>query len=186
MSELLLYTAQAPVVTEALERDGVSRVRKAYVDQKYGETAWVFQTAYAFFRREMALRIPPPPGAESPVWLYADSRWCFMGPDSVLMTFRIPRQQVLFFDQRVWNRILNLDYLGNDEKDEERFAKELKSIGLSNTHKLFSTSFYPMQKRRVRDSWKKLFSSAEGCPEEYLQAAVWELKKEWLLEVRNG
>ena len=109
-----------------------------------------------------------------------------MGPDSVLMTFRIPRQQVLFFDQRVWNRILNLDYLGNDEKDEERFAKELKSIGLSNTHKLFSTSFYPMQKRRVRDSWKKLFSSAEGCPEEYLQAAVWELKKEWLLEVRNG
>ena len=43
-----------------------------------------------------------------------------------------------------------------------------------------------MQKRRVRDSWKKLFSSAEGCPEEYLQAAVWELKKEWLLEVRNG
>ena len=31
-----------------------------------------------------------------------------------------------------------------------------------------------------------LFSSAEGCPEEYLQAAVWELKKEWLLEVRNG
>ena len=46
MSELLLYTAQAPVVTEALERDGVSRVKKAYVDQKYGETAWVFQTAY--------------------------------------------------------------------------------------------------------------------------------------------
>ena len=74
----------------------------------------------------------------------------------------------------------------NDEKDEESFARELKNIGLNNTHKLFSTSFYPMQKRRVRDSWKKLFTSAEGCPEEYLQAAVWELKKEWLLEVRNG
>ena len=185
-TDVILYTAQSPVVLETLERDGVSRVKLAYIDRKYGDTSWVFQEAYSFFRQNASALLPKPDGAESPIWLFADSRWCFMGPDSVLMTFRIPRQQVLFFDQRVWNRILNLDYLGNDEKDEESFARELKNIGLNNTHKIFSTSFYPMQKRKVRDSWKKLFSSAEGCPEEYLQAAVWELKKEWLLEVRNG
>ena len=185
-TDVILYTAQSPVVLETLERDGVSRVKLAYIDRKYGDTSWVFQEAYSFFRQNASALLPKPDGAESPIWLFADSRWCFMGPDSVLMTFRIPRQQVLFFDQRVWNRILNLDYLGNDEKDEERFAKELKSIGLSNTHKLFSTSFYPMQKRRVRDSWKKLFTSAEDCPEEYLQAAVWELRKDWLIDVKNA
>ncbi|MBR3164857.1 MAG: DUF3841 domain-containing protein [Lachnospiraceae bacterium] len=184
--DVILYTAQQPVVLEALERDGRSVVRREYIDKKYGDTSWVFQEAYSFFRQTASTMLPKPEDAESPVWLFADSRWCFMGPDSVLMTFQIPRQQVLFFDQRVWNRILNLEYLGKNEKDEEGFSRELKNIGLSNTHKLFSTSFYPMQKRKVRDSWKKLFTSAEGCPEEYLQAAVWELKKEWLLEVRNG
>ncbi len=184
MSELLLYTAQAPVVMEALGRDGVSRVRQAYVDKKYGDTAWVFRTAYAFFSREMALRIPPPPGAESPVWLYPDSRWCFMGPDSILMSFRVPEEQVLFFDQRLWNRILNLEYLGKDEAEETRFQRELRSIGLESTHKVFSTAFYPLQKRKIQDSWKRLFTASD-CPEAYRQAAVWELRKEWLVEARG-
>ena len=186
MTEVTLYTAQQPVVLEALERDGVSRVKLAYIEKKYGDTAWSFKEAYSFFREWAAGILPQPEGAESVIWLYPDSRWCFMLPDSLLMTFRIPEEQVLFFDQRVWNRILNLEYIGKDEKDEERFEKELKNIGLSSTHKLFSTSFYPMQKRKVRDSWKKLFTSSEGCPKEYLQAAVWELRKDWLVDIKNA
>ena len=66
MAEILLYTAQQPVVLEALERDGVSRVRREYIDKKYGDTAWSFQEAYAFFRREMAQRIPPSRGGRIP------------------------------------------------------------------------------------------------------------------------
>ena len=183
---VILFSSQAPVVLEALERDGRSVVRREYIDKKYGDSSWVFQEAYSFFRQNVPVQVPKPEDAESPVWLFRDSRWCFMGPDSLLMTFRIPRDRVIFFDHRVWNRILNLEYLGRDQKDEERFEKELRNIGLTGTHKLFSTSFYPMQKRRVRDSWKTLFCSAEGCPEEYLQAAVWELRKEWLVEVRGA
>ena len=185
-AEVILFTSQQPVVLEALERNGRSVVRREYIDKKYGDTSWVFQEAYSFFRQNASALLPKPEDAESPVWLYRDSRWCFMGPDSLLMTFRIPREQLLFFDRRVWNRILNLEYLGKSEKDERNFENELIRLGLNNTHKLFSTSFYPMQKRKVRDSWKTLFTSAEGCPEEYLQAAVWELRMEWLLEVQGG
>jgi hypothetical protein len=185
-AEVTLYTAQSPIVLETIERDGVSRVKLVYIDKKYGDTAWSFREAYSFFREQASSVLPRPEESESAVWLYADSRWCFMTPDSLLMTFRIPEEQVLFFDRRVWNRILNLEYLGKDAKDEERFEQELKNLGLSGTHKLFSTAFYPVQKRKVRDSWKRLFSSAEGCPREYLQAAAWELRKEWLVEVRGA
>jgi hypothetical protein len=186
MTDAVLYTAQQQVVLDTIEREGVSRVKLAYIDKKYGDTAWSFREAYSFFRETASGILPRPEEAESAIWLFPDSRWCFMGPDSLLMTFRIPRDQVLFFDQRVWNRILNLEYIGKDPADEARFAAELKNIGLDSTHKLFSTSFYPLQKRKVRDSWKRLFSSAEGCPESYLQAAVWELRKEWLIEVRSA
>ena len=182
MADVLLYTAQQPVVLETIGRDGVSVVRKEYIEKKYGETSWSFNEAYSFFRREMAVRIPPPPGAESPVWLFCDRRWTFASPGSVLMTFRIPEENLVFFDQRVWNRILNLEYIGKDAADETRFARELAGMGLSSTHKLFTTAFFPIQKRTVRDSWKRLFATGD-CPETDREAAVWELRKEWLAEV---
>ena len=181
MADVLLYTAQQPVVLEALERDGVSRVRREYIDKKYGDTAWSFQEAYAFFRREMAQRIPRPEGAESPIWLFCDSRWTFASPGSVMMTFRIPEELLLFFDQRVWNRILNLEYLGRDAADEARFAREIAGMGVSDVTKLFANAFYPMQKRKVQESWKRLFSTGD-CEETNREAAAWELKKEWLVD----
>ena len=181
MADILLYTAQQPAVLEAIERDGVSVVRREYIEKKYGETSWSFNEAYSFFRREMALRIPPPPGAESPVWLFCDSRWTFASPGSVLLTFRIPEEKLVFFDQRLWNRILNLEYIGKDAAEEARFSRELAGMGLNGTHRLFTTAFYPIQKRAVRDSWKRLFASG-NCPEADREAAVWELRREWLLE----
>ena len=44
-----VWTAKEVVVMEAIERDGVSYVKKEYLDKKYGETAWIFKTAYEFF-----------------------------------------------------------------------------------------------------------------------------------------
>ena len=49
--DVILYTAQQPVVLEALERDGRSVVRREYIDKKYGDTSWVFQEAYSFSGR---------------------------------------------------------------------------------------------------------------------------------------
>ena len=37
--DVILYTAQQPVVLEALERDGRSVVRREYIDKKYGDTS---------------------------------------------------------------------------------------------------------------------------------------------------
>ena len=50
-ADVILYTAQQPVVLEALKRDGRSVVRREYIDKKYGDTSWVFQEAYSFFRQ---------------------------------------------------------------------------------------------------------------------------------------
>ena len=75
--------------------------------------------------------------------------------------------------------MLNLEYLGRDKADEERFVRELAGMGVNDTTKLFSSSFYPMQKRKVQESWKRLFSTGD-CEEVNREAAVWELRKEWL------
>ena len=40
---VIMWTSKEDIVIETLERDGVSFVKKEYIDKKYGETAWIFK-----------------------------------------------------------------------------------------------------------------------------------------------
>jgi hypothetical protein len=176
-----MWAVQTPVVLDALERDGSSMVRMSYIDKKYGETAWSFKTAYAWFSREFARAVERPEGAESPVWLYRDSSWAAAGQDCVTLHLLIPAQELVMFDLRPWTRILSLEYLGQDERDEDAFAAELARQGVSSPAEALRSSFYPLVKQGVIASWERLLTSADGCPQTYLQGGVWRLKKDWLL-----
>ena len=52
-----LWTVQDKRVLEELLSSGCYRVKRSYVMEKYGESAWSFQTAYDFFIRELRSRI---------------------------------------------------------------------------------------------------------------------------------
>ena len=182
---LTLYTGQRGVVLDALARDGVYRVKRAYVEQKYGAAAWVFQTAYGFFCREAAKYLPPPEGAESPIWLYADPRWADAPADGALLRLEVPREHALLFDLRDWNAVLNLSYLPADEADAAAFRAELERQGVSDPLALFRTGFYPRLRRRVTGSWARLFRPADLSPA-YTQAALWELRRAWIADIRRA
>ena len=178
-----LWTAQRQVVLDTLMRDGVYMVKRAYIDEKYQETAWIFQEAYGFFRETAAVTLPPPEGAQSGIWLYQDPRWAGAEAGALLLELEIPEEQVLFFDLRLWSRILNLQFLGKDRQEEEAFDRELAGLGLSSTLPLFRTPYYPLQRRRVRQSWGRLWDMPLP-PETYREAAAWALERAWLREVR--
>ena len=59
--EITLWSSQQPIVLDTLAREGVYRVRRAFVGQKYGPSGWNFQTAYGFFVRESGYCLPPLP-----------------------------------------------------------------------------------------------------------------------------
>lgn len=178
-----LWTAQRQVVLDTLIRDGVYMVKRTYIDEKYQETAWIFREAYSFFRETASSILPPPEEAQSGIWLYQDLRWAGATADSLVLRLEVPVEQAIFFDLRLWNRILNLQFLGKDLQEEQAFARELERLGLKSTMPLFQTPYYPLQRRAVRQSWKRLFEQPLP-PETYRQAAVWVLEKEWLREVK--
>lgn len=181
MSEkLLLWTAQRPIVLNTLQKEGVYQVRRVFVEQKYGESGWNFQKAYDFFVQQARQRLPPPPGAESPVWCWPDPRWIGLDGDCALLRLAVPRTQVLLFDSRQWNTILNLSYLPADAKDQAAFERELQRQGIKSSLDLFRTPFYPQLRRRVEDSWKRLWEHPLPLDPRYTQAAVWELRQEWV------
>ena len=179
MANITVYAAQRPVVKEILEREGVYHVKQHFIDKKYGESAWIFNTAYSFFKSKASTILPRPQEADSAIWLYCDPGLAVGADDAVFLTFSIPEEKLIFFDNRLWNRILNLKYIGKDEEDSRSFDRQLNAMGIDGT-KIFSSSFYPAQKQQILQSWDRLFDSAD-CPLCYRQAAAWEIRKEWLI-----
>lgn len=192
---LIMYTSQTKPVLDAIRRDGISYVKLEYINQKYQDTAWIFQEAYRFFSRYAAQALKRPVQAESPVWLFHDPKWAKPDQNSSQLKLEIPLDEVILFDLRKWNRILNLELIGTGEEEYE-FAEELRKWGVKASSDVFSCAFYPMLKSKIKNSWEKLFEDSEDILLElkegnfhkfgnentdYIQGAVWNLKQEWIL-----
>lgn len=182
---ITLYTAQAPIVMDTINKEGVYRVKTAYVDQKYGDEAWIFKQAYSFYAQNAMKYVPAPEGAESGIWVYADEIWVGAQLGNWVLKMEVPKNQVVLFDLRVWNKILNLQYVPENDEDEARYDKRLQDMGIMHPSIAFSSHFYPVVKQEIRESWKRLFGSAKGCPRNYLEAGLWEIRREWVVEARR-
>lgn len=177
---LELWTVQAEVVLHTLETKGVYYVKKEYVQQKYGDTAWIFRTAYDFFVRVAAKKVPKPEQAEYPIWMYRDPQWPFRSSGAYLLRLAIPRGQVILFDLRDWSKVLNLSYLGSEE-ETQAFDRELQALSISAPSDVFQKPFYPVQRQKILKSWNRLLDR-ELPPETYIQGAAWQLKSEWITD----
>lgn len=71
---ITMYCTQPDLVWDIVDKDGVNYVKQAYITKKYQNTAWIFDTAYKFFRQEAVKIIPKPQEAESPIWMYRDKK----------------------------------------------------------------------------------------------------------------
>lgn len=183
---MILYTAQSTPVLRAIERDGVCFSRAEYVRRKYGESAPLFLTVYGWFVQKAAERVPPPEGAQFPYWAFAETSSIDLSSAEHILTLEVPRDQAVFFDVFDWNRILQLRYLGENEKQEREFRQELELRGLDN-QKVMLSSFYPEWKGRILESWERLFRWHERiCAGDTscvgsVQAGLWCIRREWIV-----
>ena len=179
-----LYSAQTEVVRSLLEQEGVCHSKEAYVAKKYGESGPIFLTAYRWFVKETAKRVPPPPGAEFPYWAFRDL-YSVEGSAGDILKLEVPVEEAVFFDLYDWNRIVQLRYIGESEADERSFQRELKERGLTGNDVML-TNFYPDLKEQILHSWQRLFRHHEAiCAGDAsgvggVQAGLWRLKNEWI------
>lgn len=176
---MTLYTAQKTVVLDTLKRDEVYHVKKSYIREKYREVAPIFLEAYSWLAMEMEKKIQKPEGAEYPVWVFPDKRDVEVHDDTRLMVLEVPPEKVLLFEQKSWNRILNLSYIGDSDQEEEDFQLELERQGIGAQSDIILTAYYPQLKHRIKKSWQKLFEKPVN-PEAHLQGALWEIRAEWI------
>ena len=181
-----LYSAQDTPVLEAISKNGVCFSKAAYVQRKYGESAPVFMTAYSWFVQKAEALVPKPPGAEFPYWAFLHVSQVDLSSDR-LLHLEVPADQVLFFNMYDWIKILQLSFLGENEKEEKAFQERLTLRGVTPTQ-IMLTNFYPDLKQEIYLSWERLFrhhqALAEGqqLPEVTVQTALWQIKKAWIID----
>jgi len=181
-----LYSPQAPVVIDTLNRDGICFSRREYVAKKYEESAPVFLAAYDWFVKEAKKYLPKPEGAEYPYWAFLDPANVDQSAGNQALVLQVPAEEAVFFDLYDWNKILCLQYIGETEAEEMAFRRALPDYGIRRESDIILTNFYPDLKRQVQESWKRLFRhntavrAGDMSGIHRMQAGLWCLKKEWL------
>lgn len=177
-----VWSGQKQVVMDALKESGRYVSKTEYVDKKYQDTAWIFRQAYQFLAGKAREIVPMPDGAEYPVWVYGQRHHIFPDFDTYYLKLDVPQPEILLFDSRKWNKILNLEYLGKDRQDEIHFADWLEQRGIYNKLNIFRTPHYPVEKKEIIKSWDRLLED-EDIELSYVQGMVWEIKNEWIKEL---
>ena len=179
----LFYTVQSQVVLDAIKKNGHSTVKKIYIQEKYGDTAKVFLTAYDWFVKHFETRIPKPNTAEYPIWLFQDPTYLDVHPGQILLTLRVPNNAFLAFDNAGWEKVLSMNYVGTSTSEEIAYNTKLEKMGLDCGYRAFETPFYPHIKREIMQSWARIFNLTD---QSVVRAATWEIKEAWLVENTFG
>lgn len=191
---VILYSPQAEPVWNAVLNEGTAYSRREYIYKKYEESAGIFLAAYdAYIRGAEKLVTRPEPWAY-PYWAFASMQQVDQSGGGRVMKLSVPVEQAVFFDAYDWYKVLRLSYIGDNEADEASFSQELQRRGIRDTSEVILKPFYPDLKRKVTDSWKKIFRHDETIRKALIngevqeidgvravQAGLWQIKKEWLI-----
>lgn len=180
-----LWTIQYPEAYKDLCEKGVLRVPDDMVDSYW-------KRSYDWLVSEMIKKIGnPPDGVHYPLWAWhtldgkrkkPDLRmggYAKRGEKQILIEFEIPDDKVVLTDFAAWHYVLN-DLWFDDPVDDNDWEEN---------QKWFDKLPQAEQQQLKIQSWQKVFdisSNNKFLQRGYdIQATFWELKKEWIVSVRE-
>lgn len=189
--KIILYTSQSPIVIKNLLEQKVCHVKREYIVKKYQEVSSIFLEAYNWYIDKAQNIVRKPEQAEYPFWTHNKIDYAGWYPGNYLLSLEVPVEECVFFRAEDWNKILNLKYLAADEKDEKRHKDMLIKFNISIESDIVTKPFYPNLKAEVKRSWDNLFKYHESIKfgdmqEKNLQAGLWELRKEWIIDIKEN
>lgn len=181
-----LWTRQMPQVLQSLQDEGVYTVKQEYIERKNDTIAPFYLSLYRWYTQQARQFMEIREELEYPIWFSVEEEFQLQPTqDTVILEVEIPRDRVLFCNMSAWDYRVNYWYIPENEADAQKHRAELKKYGLASDDELFLTdkgNFYPLLKRKVEDSWKRVFSLSEATGQKSV-ATAWELRREWVKKV---
>ncbi len=186
--KVYLWTRQVPQVWDELQANGIYRVKKEYIVKKNEDISDYYLTLYRWFTRKAKKIIPLDDESQYPIWFSVDEELMLQPVENtIILKVQIPKERILICNYEAWGYCVNYWYIPENEKDAKSHAAELKKYGISSDDELFLTSkgnFYPLLKKKVTESWERVFSLKPEKLEDTV-AVAWEIRREWVQEVRR-
>lgn len=105
-----------------------------------------------------------------------------LSEDAVILELAIDPAMVTMVNINKWGTILNYSYIPADEQDAREHRQMLAQYGVSDA-KAYMSQFYPQIKRKITDSWNRLFDDSVLLGGKQCYGNIWEIKKEWVIKI---
>ncbi len=183
-----LWTRQKIDSLKELEKNGVIRITRKHLEEKFDIITDYFTELYDWFVTEASKRVPKPEDVTYPIWCSAREEYMLRPVgDEVVFVVEIPESQVIYFDGTKWDLVLNHTYVPKNQKDAKEFSDLAASKGLGDGFSFLdkkTTHFYPKEAKMVRDSWVRVFDIDSWETDLYkIQANIWEIRPEMIKEI---
>ncbi|MDO5689270.1 MAG: DUF3841 domain-containing protein [Tissierellia bacterium] len=180
---ITVWTKQHERMLQELEETGRYTAKSRYVRLDLGELAPLVIFAYEWLAANTPNQENRPEDAQTPIWisLTQDSRMS-LTPGTVLLELSIDPEIVTPINIGKWGAILNYSYIPKDPVDAKAHNELLAQQGI-NDAKAVMTPFYPVIKRQVTQSWKRLFDESVSLGVDSYYGNIWEVRREWITQI---
>lgn len=181
MGSITVYTKQDMRILDALEQTGRHTAKEKFVMQN--EDSSLMRTAYDWLMRHHPDKENRPADADYPVWVsYRRDATMLPGPGYVILELNIDSGLITPINIAKWGAVNNCSYIPADEEDGKRHRREMKALGLNDV-KVCTTQFYPELRKKIEDSWLRLFDEHIQLGNDLTYGLIWEVRKEWITNV---
>lgn len=186
IKKVTLWTRQDIKSLDDIKSNEKYRVKRDYIEGQFEDIAEYYINHYKWFVDKASKMVPKPDGVEFPVW-------CSISEENMLKpiegtavyALEVDESEVIYFDGRKWDYVLNHLYIPKDEEDESNYIEDIKSKGLKDSFSFIDgkyANFYPLEKRRVMESWMRVFEIEEWNIFN-VQANIWEIRKDMIKDI---
>ncbi|WP_240842015.1 DUF3841 domain-containing protein [Acidaminobacter sp. JC074] len=178
MTKIKTWILVEKEVYEAIQKQGFYRIDKEHLKKKYDDCLDIYMKIYNWYYEKSLELGRVPEDCKYSLIVSTDDK-SSPSPNKVLLEMAIEENHLTMTDAKKWDYILNHWYLPKDDSDQRKFKKELDDRGIKQ-NQIFQTDFYPDYKRKIIDSWDRLFDESVTLSDNK-RVTVWELRKEWIV-----
>lgn len=186
MKKVTLWTRQDIKSLDEIKKNGRYRVKREYIEGQFEDIAEYYIKLYKWFVDKASKMVPKADGVEFPVWC-SISEENMLKPieNTVVYVLEVDESEVIYFDGRKWDYVLNHLYIPKDEEDERNYMADIEGKGLKDSFSFIEgkyANFYPLEKKRVMESWMRVFEIKDWNIFN-VQANIWEIREDMIKDI---
>lgn len=184
MDKVTVWTKQNENVVKELEKTGRYTAKKEYILKDLDKHVYLVLEVYDWLVKNTPNTSQKPYDAEYPIWVSL-TREATMLPSvgTIILELKVDPSLITMVNIDKWGAILNYSYIPADEQDAENHRQLLKQYGVSSDTKAYMSQFYPQIKRKIIDSWSRLFDDSIILGNDEKYGNIWEVRKEWVTQI---